>query len=180
MLLVSLFQEGKTAFHANVFFLDEISKDPKKSEINRALYSQPLCSAVQIALVDLLASFGVKPSSVVGHSSGEIAAAYAIGALNLEDAIRVAYFRGVVSTNMAERGEIKGSMMASGLSKEEALPFLDKLSKGKAVVACSNSPSSTTISGDTAAVDELHSLLEGEKIFARKLVGKKDPLMKIL
>lgn len=180
MLSVSPLDKGKTQFHANIDIPDEITKDPKKSEINRALYSQPLCSAVQIALVDLLASFGVRPSSVVGHSSGEIAAAYAIGALKMKDAMRVAYFRGVVSTNMAERGEVKGSMMAVGLSKEEALPFLDKLSKGKAVVACSNSPSSITISGDVAAVNELHSILEEERIFARKLVGKKDLLLTVL
>ena len=112
------------------------------------------------------------PSSVTGHSSGEIAAAYAIGALSREDAIRVAYFRGVASASLAEKGIIKGSMMAVGLSKEESLPFLAALTKGKAVVACSNSPSSITISGDEAAIDELYSILEGQKIFARKLVGK--------
>jgi acyl transferase domain-containing protein len=152
--------------------LDELTKDPKSSNINRALYSQPLCSAVQIALVDLLASFGVKPSSVTGHSSGEIAAAYAIGALSQEDAMRVAYFRGVSSTNLASKDMVKGSMMAVGLSKEDSLPFLAALTKGKAVVACSNSPSSVTISGDEAAIDELHLILEEEKMFSRKLIGK--------
>ena len=147
-------------------------KEPPNSDINRALYSQPLCSAVQIALVDLLASFGVRPSSVTGHSSGEIASAYAIGALSLQDAIRVAYFRGVASTSLAKKDLGKGSMMAVGLSKEEALPFLAPLTEGKAVVACSNSPSSITISGDERAIDEIYSVLEGKKIFARKLVGK--------
>lgn len=110
---------------------------------------------------------------MTGHSSGEIASAYAIGALSLEDAMHVAYFRGVASTNLANKGLGKGSMMAVGLSKEDALPFLATLAKGKAVVACSNSPSSITISGDETAVDELHDILEGEKIFARKLIGKK-------
>jgi len=110
---------------------------------------------------------------VTGHSSGEIAAAYAIGALNLEDAMRVAYFRGVASTNLADKGLVRGSMMAVGLSKKEALPYLAGLSKGKAVIACTNSLSSLTISGDEAAIDELHSILEEERIFARKLVGKR-------
>lgn len=123
-------------------------------------------------MVDLLASFGVKPSSVTGHSSGEIAGAYAIGALSLEDAIRVAYFRGVASTNLAKKITGKGSMMAAGLSKEEALPLLAALTKGKAVIACSNSPSSITISGDDVAIEELCLLLERKKIFVRKLVGK--------
>lgn len=157
---------------ANFVLLDELTRDPKGSSINRALYSQPLCSAVQIALVDLLASFGIKPSSVTGHSSGEIAAAYAIGALSLEDAMRVAYFRGVASSSLAQKGIFKGSMMALGLSKEEALPYLATLTKGKAVVACSNSPSSVTISGDETAIDELLLIMEEEKIFARKLIGK--------
>lgn len=151
---------------------DELTKDPKTSEINRALYSQPLCSAIQIALIDLLASFGIKPASVTGHSSGEIASAYAVGVLGLEDAMRVAYFRGVASTSLASKGMGKGSMMAVGLSKENALPFLSTLTKGKAVVACSNSPSSVTISGDETAIDELYIVLDSEKIFARKLIGE--------
>jgi acyl transferase domain-containing protein len=160
------------SFNADCYFSDEITKDPEHSDINRALYSQPICTAVQIALVDLLASFGVKPASVTGHSSGEIAASYTAGALSLEDAMHVAYFRGVASTNLAKKGIYKGSMMAVGLSKEETLPFLASLTRGKAVVACSNSPSSVTVSGDEEAIDELHSILDGEKIFARKLVGK--------
>ena len=61
--------------------------------------------------------------------------------------------------------------MAVGLSKEETLPYLANLAKGKAVVACSNSPSSVTISGDESAIDELFLALEEDKIFARKLIG---------
>lgn len=56
-----------------VYFVDELSN---KDNIDKPQYSQPLSTAIQIALVDLLASFGVTPKAVVGHSSGEIAAAY--------------------------------------------------------------------------------------------------------
>ena len=55
--------------------LGELLKDKENSNVNNPAYSQPLCTALQIALVDLLHSFKVFPTSVVGHSSGEIAAA---------------------------------------------------------------------------------------------------------
>ncbi|KAJ5021191.1 hypothetical protein J3E71DRAFT_186571 [Bipolaris maydis] len=148
---------------------EEIKMDPKVSKINKALYSQPMCSAVQIALVELLASWNIRPTSVTGHSSGEIASAYAIGALSLEDAMTAAYYRGVSSTRMQEEHKANGAMMAAGLSEEDATRFLAELKSGKAVVACSNSPSSVTISGDVSAVSELQKILESKGIFARML-----------
>jgi acyl transferase domain-containing protein len=56
--------------------LDELQKGKSESNVNNPAYSQPLCSALQVALVDLLESFGIMPAAVVGHSSGEIAASY--------------------------------------------------------------------------------------------------------
>jgi acyl transferase domain-containing protein len=55
--------------------IDELFKDPEESNVYRSEYSQPLSTVIQIALIDLLHSFGIKPAAVVGHSSGEIAAA---------------------------------------------------------------------------------------------------------
>ena len=69
--------------------------------INLPQFSQPLCTALQIALVELLKSFHIAPVAVVGHSSGEIAAAYAIGALSLESACRISYHRGRLSGQLA-------------------------------------------------------------------------------
>ena len=148
---------------------DEITRDAKGSQIGLALYSQPICTAVQIALVDLLGSWGITPASVTGHSSGEIAAAYAFGALTWEDAIEVAYYRGVASTNMRKTGKINGAMMAVGMSEEEVQPYMSTLTHGQAKVACVNSPSSTTISGDLSAIGELQGVLKEQGIFARKL-----------
>lgn len=62
--------------------------------MDEAEFSQPLCTALQVALVDLLMSWKVTAGAVVGHSSGEIAAAYAAKAIDAEDAWRVAYYRG--------------------------------------------------------------------------------------
>ncbi|OIW29210.1 hypothetical protein CONLIGDRAFT_715584 [Coniochaeta ligniaria NRRL 30616] len=153
--------------------LDELLKDEAESEVNRAPISQPLCTALQIALVDLLGSWGVRPWRVAGHSSGEIAAAYATGALSLEAAMEVAYFRGLLAPEIRKLG-YKGSMLAVGLSEEETLREIEALGgeevKGKACVACVNSPRSTTVSGDTAALTELQTALTARGVFARKLM----------
>jgi acyl transferase domain-containing protein len=67
--------------------VEELSKSPERSRIGEAEIAQPATTAIQIAVVDLLKSFSIRPNRVVGHSSGEIAAAYAAGALSLESAI---------------------------------------------------------------------------------------------
>jgi acyl transferase domain-containing protein len=54
---------------------EELQKGEEKSLVNDPTLAQPLCTAIQIALVDLLSLFGIEPATVVGHSSGEIAAA---------------------------------------------------------------------------------------------------------
>lgn len=140
-----------------------------------------MCSAVQIALIDLLRAWGITPASVTGHSSGEIASAYAVGALTMEDAMSVAYYRGVaasqVQQSLLERSSAEdlgasrkaGAMMAVGMTKDEAQTYLDRLAKGKVAIACVNSPSSLTISGDEDAIDELKAQLDERGIFARKL-----------
>ncbi|RMZ86665.1 hypothetical protein DV736_g6109, partial [Chaetothyriales sp. CBS 134916] len=71
---------------------NELSKTSRQSRVNEAEFSQPLCTVIQIALVETLASVGIKPAAVVGHSSGEIAAAYAAGALTLSEAMAVAFY----------------------------------------------------------------------------------------
>lgn len=139
------------------------------SQLSHPLLSQPICSALQIALVDLLASWAVVPDSVTGHSSGEIAAAYAVGALNMKDAMSIAYHRGVVAGKLSESGNVNGAMLAVGMPANDIQPYLDALSLGKVVVACKNSPSSLTISGDLAAVKELEEILLQKQVFCRRL-----------
>ncbi|OJJ48577.1 hypothetical protein ASPZODRAFT_130649, partial [Penicilliopsis zonata CBS 506.65] len=148
---------------------DELSKTAEESRVSRAFLSQPLCTAIQIALVDLLASWDILPASVTGHSSGEIAAAYAAGALSMEDAMAVAFHRGVVSDLIMNNPSVRGGMMAVGLSKEAALPYLASVKRGLVTVACINSPSSITVSGDKPAINELFEILEKDKVFARQL-----------
>jgi NADPH:quinone reductase-like Zn-dependent oxidoreductase/ubiquinone/menaquinone biosynthesis C-methylase UbiE/malonyl CoA-acyl carrier protein transacylase len=108
---------------------------------------------------------------VVGHSSGEIAAAYAIGALSIESGMQVAYFRGLHSATLKDRG-FKGAMMAAGISELEAEKRITALggNSGKAVVACVNSPVSVTLSGDELAIIELQKSLDRDGLFARRVV----------
>ena len=107
---------------------------------------------------------------MTGHSSGEIAAAFAAGALTLESCLSIAYFRGTVSSRLSERyPEKKGAMLAVGTSCEDANSMIAELKQGRVVVACINSPSSITASGDAAAVAELQRVVEDKKLFCRKL-----------
>lgn len=131
---------------------------------------QPICTALQIALVDLLFSWNIQPQCVVGHSSGEIAAAYAVGALSQESATAVAYHRGLLSPKVKQSG-MQGSMMAVGLSESESqVEITESVQEhGKVVIACVNSPRSVTLSGDSVAVAALQKRLHAKGVFARML-----------
>ena len=126
---------------------EELLKPARTSRVYEAEFSQPLCTALQLALIDTLASVGIKPAAVVGHSSGEIAAAYAAGALTAKDAITVAFSRGVATKGRTKRG----SMAAVGLGWEEAQQHL----VSGVSIACDNSPSSVTLSGDADKLDSV-------------------------
>ncbi|KAF3760395.1 hypothetical protein M406DRAFT_109461 [Cryphonectria parasitica EP155] len=155
---------------ADFSLVEELSRDKTSSRVGEAHISQPACVAIQLALTDLLSSWGVSPSAVTGHSSGEIGAAYGAGALTLEAAMCVAYQRGQAVVKMRARyPDLRGSMMAVGAGPEAMKPLLQQLTDGVAVVACENSPSSVTISGDEAAIDALDTIIESEQLFHRKL-----------
>lgn len=139
-----------------------------KCNLRKTDYSQPACTAVQIALVDLLRSWGVKPVAVVGHSSGEIAAAYCAGLISHAAGIKVAWLRGQVSATVAEKGQ-KGGMLAVSANGESLQSKLDGLKSGRAIVGCFNSPNACTISGDATAIDELQEILKAEQVTCTRL-----------
>ncbi|KAF7631618.1 hypothetical protein AFLA_012472 [Aspergillus flavus NRRL3357] len=141
---------------------DELVAGEDCCRIHEAELSQTLCTAVQIGIVNLLARWGAKPDAVVGHSSGEIAAAYAAGTMSLESAIVVAYYRGQ-AVKMARAG----SMAAIGLMAEEVKRYLVE----GVGIACENSPQSTTISGDSEKVGEVIGKIQSDNpdTFCRQL-----------
>lgn len=149
---------------------DQLLAAPSESRLSEAVLSQPLCTAVQIALVDLLKAAGVDLSAVVGHSSGEIGAAYAAGVLTAKDAMLIAYYRGIHSKLARGADGTKGSMMAVGLSVEEAIDFCNQpYLRGRVYIAASNAPTSVTLSGDMAAIEEAKASLDADQKFSRLL-----------
>jgi acyl transferase domain-containing protein/NADPH:quinone reductase-like Zn-dependent oxidoreductase len=156
---------------ADFSVLQELKRTEEESLVGHAHISQPICTAVQIALVDLLSAWGIRPCAVTGHSSGEIGAAYASGALTLESAMSAAYFRGQAVIELKKRyPDLQGAMMAVGAGAEECKALAKVLQHPlAAVVACENSPDSTTVSGDAEAIDQLAALLQEKGIFNRKL-----------
>lgn len=147
----------------NVDDQDEVAMKKRATRLATAEFAQPLCTAVQIIIVNLLKSWGVDPDAVVGHSSGEIAAAYAASAITQEAAIIAAFYRGK-TTKLQTR---LGGMAAVGLSREDVTPFLTD----GIVVACENSPNSVTLSGDVTPLEDALKAI-GEKLpgtFTRSL-----------
>ncbi|ROW03680.1 hypothetical protein VMCG_05341 [Cytospora schulzeri] len=148
----------------------QILTDEQDSRVGVAEVTQPLCTALQIALVDLLASIGISFHTIVGHSSGEIAAAYAAGRLTRRDAILISYYRGRYAHLASGINGGKGAMMACGISKHEADEFCSKAEyKGKIYVAASNSPTLVTLSGDVDAVTAAFDDLRSRGKFAKQL-----------
>ncbi|KAI0109091.1 putative polyketide synthase [Nemania sp. FL0031] len=149
--------------------IEELKRDEKTSRVNEVRFSMPLSCAVQLALVKLLNYWGIQPAAVTGHSTGEVAAAFAAGAISLEEAITATYFRGKINSDAIERKTSSGAMMAVGLGPNEIKPYLREVNKGQVNIACFNSPSSVTLSGDVEAINGLEKRLGSEGIFARKL-----------
>jgi acyl transferase domain-containing protein len=143
--------------------LEKLTKSERALRLRKAELAQPLCTAIQVAMVNLLRKWGIAPSGVVGHSSGEIAAAYAAGAITAAEAITVAYYRGQVAKAQTR----PGGMAAVGLGRDEMEKYLVK----GVVIACENSPSSVTLSGDVEELDGLLQMLKEQQpeIFARRL-----------
>ena len=100
--------------------LEELAKSAKESRGMQGGFSQVLCTAVQVMLVWVSRSIGVEFDAVVGHSSGEIGAAYAAGYLTARDAIRIPYYRGKYGKLASGRDNALGSMLAVGTSMEDA------------------------------------------------------------
>lgn len=136
------------------------------AEIN---LSQPISVALQLCLVDLLRSWGITPSAVTSHSSGEIAAAYAIDLLTFEEALGVVYFRGELALKYQKSSSHVGGMLAAGIGAAQAERYTKDTKRGRVMVACINSPESVTFSGDLPALNEIASRLEKDGLFARKM-----------
>ncbi|GAB2515371.1 type I polyketide synthase [Nocardia heshunensis] len=150
----------------------ELLRPEEDSRVTATAIAQPANFLVQVALAAELAEMGVRPAAVVGHSVGEVSAAYVSGALDLHDALLVSYHRSRLQATT------RGAMLAVGLSEEAAIaavPEGDEL-----WVAAVNSPSGVTLAGDRGAIERMHEKLAEAGTFARILnveVGYHSALM---
>ena len=144
---------------------DELLKSKETSRLDDTEFAQPLCTAIQVALIDTLAKYGIRADAVVGHSSGEIAAAYAAGGLDASEAVVAAYQRGQIA-----KGTINaGGMAAVGLGRDQVVDYL--VGRNDVVIACENSPNSVTISGESEGLDVILAAIKTKEpeCFTRKL-----------
>ncbi|EFQ95051.1 hypothetical protein PTT_07049 [Pyrenophora teres f. teres 0-1] len=165
--------------------LAELCEPRSVDHLRQPEFSQPLVTALQLCLVSLFRSWGIKPNAVVGHSSGEIAAAYAAGYLDLAGAIKAAFYRGRAAVNRKDDSEADVGMLAVGLGPEGVAPFMSRYSSsGRNIwIACFNSPSSVTISGNKPTLENLAADIKASGHFARLLhvdLAYHSPMMDVI
>ncbi len=138
--------------HAD-FSLRAACLDAAQETLDEVQFAQPVIFMVQCALVELLRTWGVYPDCVVGHSSGEVAAAYACGALPLAQAVHLVYHR----ATLQQRTAGSGRMLAVGLNRPGVEELLGSLSipfrfgedgsgeTARVEIACENAPANTVV-----------------------------------
>ena len=147
-----------------------------QSELNECELAQPVTFMIQCALAELFKTWGVYPNCVVGHSSGEAAAAYACGALSLAEATRLIFHRATLQQRVAGSGR----MLAIGLDRtgvEQLLETLgvpfrpDENRPAQVEIACENAPASTVICGKEVALRPVMEELDRRHLQNRLLQG---------
>ena len=149
-------------------FTGELTEARTAEVLRQPELSQPLITALQVVLVEILKSWGIHPQAVVGHSSGEIAAAYCAGHLSVEDAIKAAFYRGQASVQVQSDSKARSGMLAVGIGAQKVLTYIGGL-ESPIEVACYNSPNGVTLSGSFTALQEVKARLEEDGHFARML-----------
>lgn len=143
--------------------IEELRKDEAESRVTRTEIAQPANFLVQVGLAAELAHYGVRPKAVVGHSVGEVSAAYVSGILSLQDAVRVSYHRSRLQATTAG----SGGLLAVGLSDDEVQEWIG--GRSDISVSAVNGPSGVTLGGTHEAIAELIEILTDEGVFVRQL-----------
>ncbi|AUX31980.1 MULTISPECIES: type I polyketide synthase [Sorangium] len=150
--------------HAGFSLLEALAAPEASSRLNETEVAQPALFAIQVALSDLLRSWGVTPDAVVGHSVGEAAAAYVAGALSLETAVRLVCLRGRVMQKATGLGKMASVALGAEDVARALRGYEDRLS-----IAAINDPGSVVLSGEAAPLEELLGRLRGQGVLCRML-----------
>lgn len=145
----------------------ELKKQPDASRLQDTAVAQPLLFAIQVAYTELLRAEGLSADAYLGHSVGEIAAAWAAGCLSLDDAIAVVLVRSRAQAKTAGSGR----MLAAAISSEQLAPTLAELNiePEECTIAGFNAPDSLTLVGDEQALSALNDHWAQKGVFARLL-----------
>ncbi len=144
--------------------VEELQTDEANSRLNRTEVAQPALFGIQLGLCALLRSWGIEPQATVGHSVGEVAAAYTAGALSFEQAVKVIYERSRAQALTAGHGK----MAAASLSEADASTLIARYGD-RITIAAVNSPRAVTLSGDVEALEALGRELATKDVFFRIL-----------
>ncbi|WP_420823261.1 acyltransferase domain-containing protein, partial [Streptomyces variegatus] len=144
--------------------LDVVRGVPGAPSLDRVDVVQPVLFTVMVSLAALWEAHGVRPTAVVGHSQGEIAAAVVAGALSLEDAARVVALRSRALTELSGKGGMVSVALPVAELEQRLTRWADRLS-----VAAINGPASVVVSGDVQALDELLADCAAQEIRARRV-----------
>ncbi|WP_443032875.1 SDR family NAD(P)-dependent oxidoreductase [Streptomyces sp. A1-5] len=131
--------------------------------LDRVDVVQPALWAVLVSLAELWKSCGVRPDAVIGHSQGEIAAAYVAGALSLSDAAKVVALRSQAILSLPDGGMMSVALPA-GAAEERLARWSGTLS-----IAAVNGPSSVVVSGEPESLDALAESCRADGVRARRL-----------
>ncbi|MGW4367102.1 beta-ketoacyl synthase N-terminal-like domain-containing protein [Nocardia takedensis] len=144
--------------------LEQLTADASHSLLHRTEIAQPAIAAVQIALIERWRAWGVEPDAVIGHSIGEIAAAYCGGALTLQTAMTIAARRGRVMRDSFGHGAMLVLGAARTAVAELSAEFADTLT-----VAAINSPVNTVLAGAKSSIDRVQALAESRGLLATRI-----------
>ncbi len=144
--------------------LEQMLADEQSSNMARTDIAQPANTFLQIGLLEMWRRAGIEPAAVIGHSAGEVAAAYAAGRFTLEQAMLVIYERSRIQAKAAGLGK----MAAVGLSEEGARAAIRGREDAVSIAAI-NGPNGVTLSGEAKAIEEIAAELEARGVFQRIL-----------
>src|ERR1700728_3824692 len=144
--------------------IDVLRGVPGAASLDRVDVVQPALFAVMVSLAELWRSIGVRPDAVIGHSQGEIAAAYVAGALSLRDAARVVTLRSKLLLALSGRGGMASLACATDQARELLAPYGDRVS-----IAAINGRSAVVLSGEVAALDEIVAQCTERELRARRI-----------